>query len=201
MGMTVRKVRGWGWFGVGVTQNGVARVILPQLSKRAVIKQLKAFDDGINQRLSDECADLLEDYLRGKFVSLDNIPIDWRSLPPIFRRILQTLRETVSRGQVITYGELARRCGIPRGARLVGQAMAKNPLPLLVPCHRVVRADGRVGGFSSGALLKVRLLTLEHSGTSTTVGDVAILSPAKISHPSHRERQQHRKSGVIQKLR
>ncbi|MFA0746031.1 MAG: hypothetical protein LASZOEIN_002845, partial [Candidatus Fervidibacter sp.] len=55
----------------------------------------------------------------------------------------------------------ARRCGMSRAARLVGQAMAKNPVPILVPCHRVIRSDGSLGGFSSGITLKRKLLDLE----------------------------------------
>ena len=61
----------------------------------------------------------------------------------------------------MSYGELARRLGRPRAARAVGQALAANPVPLMVPCHRVIRADGSPGGFGGGLDLKRRLLELE----------------------------------------
>jgi methylated-DNA-[protein]-cysteine S-methyltransferase len=67
----------------------------------------------------------------------------------------------IPRGAVRTYGEVARRVGRPRAARAVGQALHRNPVPLLVPCHRVIGAGGRLVGFGSGIGEKQRLLRLE----------------------------------------
>jgi methylated-DNA-[protein]-cysteine S-methyltransferase len=67
----------------------------------------------------------------------------------------------VSYGRTVTYGELAARVGQPRGARAVGQAMARNPVPLVIPCHRVVASGGGLGGYGGGLALKRRLLDLE----------------------------------------
>ncbi len=79
--------------------------------------------------------------------------------------LLQVLREIckVPPGAVATYGEIARRLGRPRAARAVGQALARNPIPLIIPCHRVVAADGQLRGYSGGAGLKTKaqLLALE----------------------------------------
>jgi methylated-DNA-[protein]-cysteine S-methyltransferase len=161
MGLVVLEVRGWGWIGVGTTRKGVARIVLPHPSRQKVVEELKGFDDDIEQLLAERCAMLLSRYLRGEPVSLDDIPIDWQIIPPTYRRILQTLQRTVPAGRTIAYSELARRCGMPKAMRLVGQAMARNPVPLLVPCHRVVRLDGSLGGFSGGIHLKRRLLELE----------------------------------------
>lgn len=161
MGAAIRKVEGWGWLGVGTTEKGVAKVILPQESKDEVENALSLFKNEVNQQLAEQCADLLASYLRGLPVALNDLPIDWSEVPKKHRRILETLRQEVKLGQTITYGELAHKCGIPKGARLVGQAMAKNPMPLLIPCHRVVRSDGSLGGFSGGVGLKRRLLDLE----------------------------------------
>ncbi|MDW8030026.1 MAG: methylated-DNA--[protein]-cysteine S-methyltransferase [Armatimonadota bacterium] len=161
MGMAVKKVEGWGWIGVGTTGNGVAKVLLPRKSKREVEEELSGFNNGVNQALADRCVDLLSRYFNGEHVSLEQVPVDWESIPPTYRRILRALKQTLKIGQTITYGELARLCSVPKGARLVGQAMAKNPVPLLVPCHRVVRSDGSFGGFAGGVGLKKKLLELE----------------------------------------
>jgi O-6-methylguanine DNA methyltransferase len=83
--------------------------------------------------------------------------------PSGFRlRIWQALRK-IARGRTVTYGELARRAGRPRAARAAGGACGANPLPLFIPCHRVVAAGGRLGGFSSDPAWKQLLLAREGS--------------------------------------
>lgn len=86
-------------------------------------------------------------------------PLVLGRMPPFLRRVLEECRR-IPRGRTVSYGELARRCGRPRAARAVGQAMARNPLPILIPCHRVVAAIG-VGGFSPGLDLKRRIWRIE----------------------------------------
>jgi O-6-methylguanine DNA methyltransferase len=86
--------------------------------------------------------------------------IDTSSLSPFERSVLEVVRK-IPEGEVVTYGEVARRVGRPGAARAVGQALARNPFPLLIPCHRVVRSDGRLGGFSSGPERKRMLLQEE----------------------------------------
>ncbi len=161
MGVALKMVDGWGWIGVGVTENGVAKVVLPKGSKDEVEKELSSFNDDINQELASQCVNLLSRYLSGEPIALGQIPVDLKAIPPVHRRILQTLKRFSRIGQTITYGELARLCGMPKAARLVGQAMAKNPVPLLIPCHRVIRSDGSLGGFAAGTELKRKLLGLE----------------------------------------
>ncbi len=161
MGAAMRKVEDWGWIGVGTTEKGVARVVLLKSSKKAVEERLRDFRNEVNQSLAENCLQAILCYLKGEPVNFEQIPIDWDFVPPIHRSILLTLRKTVPLGQTITYGELAKRCGMPKAARLVGQAMAKNPVPILVPCHRVIRSDGSLGGFSGGITLKRKLLDLE----------------------------------------
>jgi O-6-methylguanine DNA methyltransferase len=103
---------------------------------------------------------------------LDNL--DLASLSPFSRRVLTTLHETVPRGQITTYGALAAACGTPGAARAVGNALRRNPFPLFLPCHRVISADGRIGGFqggAAGARLKARLLAVE-GGTGAEMNAV-----------------------------
>src|SRR5262249_51133598 len=85
----------------------------------------------------------------------------WEGVPPFERRVLEIAR-TIPRGATLRYGDIAARLGEP-DAREVGQAMGRNPFPPIVPCHRVVAADGKLGGFSApgGVNTKLRLLAME----------------------------------------
>lgn len=90
--------------------------------------------------------------------SADAVPAqpDWSALPGGFRgRALRACGE-IPRGEVITYAELARRAGSPGAARAAGSAMAANPLPVVIPCHRVVRSDGGLGDYSAGGTAEKR---------------------------------------------
>lgn len=110
----------------------------------------------------------LQDHLAGKRSDLSAIPLDLEGLPPFRRRVMEALLATKP-GQTVTYGDLALLAGSPGASRAVGQAMARNPLPILVPCHRVVASNGP-GGFSLfGSLAtKERLLRLEGASLKHT---------------------------------
>jgi methylated-DNA-[protein]-cysteine S-methyltransferase len=103
------------------------------------------------------------------------LPTDFSSLPldpqgTIFQlRVWQELRK-IPRGSTISYGELARRAGSPKAFRAVGQANGANPIPLIIPCHRVIAADGSLGGYSSGLDRKRWLLQHETSGQDRRTG-------------------------------
>ncbi|MDD1689676.1 MAG: MGMT family protein [Methanoregula sp.] len=86
--------------------------------------------------------------------------LDLDRCPPFQRRVLLA-EHAIPRGYVSTYGRIARHLGIPGGARAVGNALSKNPFPLVIPCHRALRSDGSTGGFQGGAAMKVRLLEME----------------------------------------
>jgi methylated-DNA-[protein]-cysteine S-methyltransferase len=102
-------------------------------------------------------------YFAGKTVDFSDVPIDLKGQSDFFQTIYQAVRK-LGWGETTTYGALARALGAgPEAARDVGQAMAKNPLPLIIPCHRVLAAGGKVGGFSApgGSNAKRRMLELE----------------------------------------
>jgi len=106
--------------------------------------------------------DAIEAYFAGDLAALD-LPYDLRLVRSDFRRqALETLAREVGPGQVVTYGQLAERTANPRAARATGTACATNPVPIVVPCHRVVPSTGGVGNYGGGPDLKVRLL--EHEG-------------------------------------
>lgn len=90
-----------------------------------------------------------------------DLPLDLGGLTGFSRTVLDALRRHAPRGTVLTYGRLAALCGSPRAARAVGGVMARNPWPLLYPCHRVLAADLGLGGFGPGLPLKRTLLSLE----------------------------------------
>ncbi len=104
----------------------------------------------------------IRDYFAGGPVRIQYFKLDLSALTRFQRRVLEACAK-IPYGETVTYGELARRLGQPTAARAVGGALARNPVPLVVPCHRVVAADGSLGGFSAehGVSLKRWLLRLE----------------------------------------
>ncbi|HEX6313110.1 MAG TPA: methylated-DNA--[protein]-cysteine S-methyltransferase [Acidimicrobiia bacterium] len=108
----------------------------------------------------DEIARELDEYFAGARRRF-SIPVDLGGVTASFRRrVLETLRGDVGYGETVAYGELAVMAGRPGAARAVGSAMATNPVPILVPCHRVVAADG-IGGYGGGLDRKRALLAIE----------------------------------------
>ncbi|WP_329340424.1 methylated-DNA--[protein]-cysteine S-methyltransferase [Streptomyces sp. NBC_00663] len=89
------------------------------------------------------------------------LPLDWSLISGFNRQVLRELAAGVPYGSVVGYGDLAGRVGQPGAAQAVGVAMGSNPLPVVVPCHRVVESDGGIGGFGGGLETKRKLLALE----------------------------------------
>lgn len=112
----------------------------------------------------ENLVDRLKAYAAGAEVDFSDVAIDDRHLTEFGRKIVNACRR-IPRGKTRGYGELAARCGSPGAARAVGQVMARNRFPLVVPCHRVLAAGGLIGGFSApqGLSMKRRLLALEQA--------------------------------------
>ena len=119
--------------------------------------------------------DAISALLRGESIDLSAIALDMTGVPAFDRAVYEVAR-TIPRGATLTYGEVAARLGDPGLARAVGQALGRNPFAPVVPCHRVLAAGGRIGGFSAtgGAALKARLLLAEDA----RVGDAPSLFDA-----------------------
>lgn len=153
----------WGWVGISETAKGIDAIALPQRSKRAIEFGLRSiaggpFELGESVRLEAARRQLL-DYLAGRRNMFD-IPLDFSRGTVFQRRVWRTLQR-VPFGKLRSYQWIAARVGGRRYARAVGNAVGANPLPIVVPCHRIVAQDASLGGFSCGLPMKRKLLTLE----------------------------------------
>jgi methylated-DNA-[protein]-cysteine S-methyltransferase len=160
--------------GIAWSEGGVAGVQLPEASARATRARLLRRFPGASEAtrgfasreppppaLADAC-ERIAALLAGEPRDLTGVALDLAGVEPFARRVYEAAR-SIPPGRTLSYGELAKRIGAPGEARAVGEALARNPVPLLVPCHRVLAAGGRLGGFSApgGAATKRRLLALE----------------------------------------
>ena len=155
----------WGWMGVAESGKGIAAIVFPQASKSAVAASLRAptvgfFEEASSPRLREARKQLTE-YLSGTRTSFD-LPLDLSEGTAFQRRVWNTLR-AIPYGRLWSYRGLASRVGGVQYARAVGGAVGANPLPIVVPCHRVVAQDATIGGFSCGLPAKRKLLALEGS--------------------------------------
>ncbi|MEO5878280.1 MAG: methylated-DNA--[protein]-cysteine S-methyltransferase [Streptosporangiaceae bacterium] len=114
----------------------------------------------VRQARVDPAQEQLEAYFRGGLTVFD-LPLDWSLSGGFHQAVLALLYARVPFGSVVGYGDLARWVGEPGAARAVGVAMGANPLPVVVPCHRVVNSSGELGGFGGGLETKRVLLALE----------------------------------------
>src|SRR3954467_1034738 len=110
----------------------------------------------------DDARRQLDDYFSGRLTEF-SLPIDWSLVGDFGRRVLGRTAE-IPYGAVSTYGGVAHAIGSPRGARAAGNALGSNPMPIVVPCHRVVASGGKMGGYTGGVERKEVLLTLERGG-------------------------------------
>lgn len=156
-----------GYCGIAWNSLGISRFQLPTRSADATKRNLLRRDPGTEPAAPppeiNEAIAAVRRYFDGEKIDFSNVPVDLEGQEEFFRQIYTALRR-VAWGQTTTYGTLAKELGAgPQAARDVGQAMAKNPVPLIIPCHRVLAAGGKVGGFSApgGSTAKVRMLELE----------------------------------------
>jgi methylated-DNA-[protein]-cysteine S-methyltransferase len=148
---------------LGATAKGLVRVGLPAEGEDAVLLELAA---RISPRILRTARDSvtrarleLDEYFAGRRRSFD-VPLDWR-LTKGFRREVLRAAARIPYGRTASYREMAARAGSPAAFRAAGSALATNPLPILVPCHRVLPTGGGLGGYRGGAEAKARLLGLE----------------------------------------
>jgi methylated-DNA-[protein]-cysteine S-methyltransferase len=149
-----------GWVGILASARGLLATTLPQPTAAAARQQLK----GVNEvtRSPGAFYDLVErlrEYYRGREVAFPD-KLDLTGATP-FQCAVWTAAQRIPYGETRSYGWVAARIGRPQAARAVGQALGRNPLAIIVPCHRVVASNGGLGGFGGGLKMKRQLLRLE----------------------------------------
>jgi len=161
----------WGYFAVAGTDGILCRTCLPatdrQVAQRELLKAVRPSDEPLqsNDAFLPDLQERIVAYFEGENVDFSTDPaVSLDSLSPFDRKVLQICREIPS-GQTTTYGDLAVRVGHPGAARAVGSALAHNPIPLIIPCHRVLRTDGSLGGFSAPGGLAIKRRLLRHEGS------------------------------------
>jgi methylated-DNA-[protein]-cysteine S-methyltransferase len=149
---------------IAASDRGLCAVILGRQSARTKVKKLAGMFPG--DALKREASRLerykrqIEEFFAGKRKRF-SIPVDLAAIKSPFRRKALKQAQKIPFGRTSTYGEIAARCGNPRAARAVGGAMGSNPVPIVIPCHRVVASSGGLGGFSCGIGVKRVLLAIE----------------------------------------
>lgn len=155
-----------GTCGIAWHDQGIRAVQLPEASESATLLRLLRIDQTATAGQPPPAfAGTIQDIvalLQGQPRDLRGALLDTHDVPVFHQRVYSVVR-AIAAGQTLSYGEVATQCGDAHAARAVGQAMARNPFPLIVPCHRVMAAHGRNGGFSAngGVATKLRLLAIE----------------------------------------
>ena len=157
-----------GTCGVAWTEQGLARVQLPEATSAAAAARLARWSDGAAEAptpypaaIAQLIADM-QSLLRGERIDFSSVTLDIARLPDFDRRVYAIAR-AIPAGSTLTYGDVAAKLGDLGLSRAVGQALGRNPIPIVIPCHRVVAAGGEIGGFSAagGAATKRRILDIE----------------------------------------
>ncbi|MEI6209153.1 MAG: methylated-DNA--[protein]-cysteine S-methyltransferase [Desulfuromonadales bacterium] len=156
-------------FGVGVvraSEQGITRVGLPDLGQTGVICQ-KAAPEYSSSSLTAYASELLQRYFAGERIEFTDIPVDLSGVTAFRRNALNIIRG-IPYGAIRSYGQIAVECGSPHAARAVGGAMASNPVPVIIPCHRIVGRNGCLTGFSAPGGESVKMMLLKMEGVEFT---------------------------------
>ena len=155
-------VTGYGSGAVYATDQGVVKVEIPDLSHQHGAVQQIVPSGIVPSRVTVQVAQMLQRYFRGERMDFRDIPVFLDGMPLFRQNVLKATR-SLDYGEICSYAQVARGCDSPHAARAVGGALASNPVPIIVPCHRVVASDGRLTGFSApgGVETKRALLQME----------------------------------------
>jgi len=159
----------WGWAGFVADQKGLRIFILPEETKEDVLlkirKELRCNNLFEDNKGWESLIKKVKKYYMGKKVDFTDYRLNLDNYTNFQKKILQTVRK-IPYGEIISYKEAAGAAGYPRAYRAVGNTMRNNPLPLIIPCHRVIKSNGSLGGFSGkeGIALKRKMIDLESEG-------------------------------------
>jgi methylated-DNA-[protein]-cysteine S-methyltransferase len=152
--------------GIAWTAEAIAAVQLPELddegTRLRMLRHTGETEEGVPPPFVQAAITRIQALLQGAHDDLADLPLALDGVPEFYRQVYAVAR-AIPPGEVLTYGEVARRIGDPGAARAVGQALGRNPFAPVVPCHRVLAAGGRSGGFSAegGAATKLKMLEIE----------------------------------------
>jgi methylated-DNA-[protein]-cysteine S-methyltransferase len=140
----------------------VVRFFLPVHRSNDMVKIVKrTYPDSmeVNDPFFKDCREKIKDYLKGVPVSF-NVPVEFTGVSDFVKQVLN-ITYLIPYGEIRTYKWIAEKIGKEDSCRAVGIALSKNPIPVIVPCHRVIQSDGEIGGFTYGLKWKIKLLRLE----------------------------------------
>lgn len=179
--------------GVAWGERGLLGVQLPEADDtRTRARLLQKAPGAREMTLPDDvrCAcDAMAELLDGKAIDLSFIALDTDHLPA-FNRSVYDIAQTIAPGETLTYGDIATRLGDKLLSRAVGKALGENPLPIVIPCHRVLAANGKTGGFSAngGVTTKFRMLNIERAKLARSSDDAPMLFDPGLSIAPRRRR-------------
>ncbi len=158
-----------GWMGLAWNQRGLASLMLPRGNASAVLRELKhEFPDAVlSKDVPREMTRELNEYAEGRRREFD-LPLDWSRIKPFQRTVLSTILK-IPYGETRTYSWVAQKIGKPKAPRAVARALATNPIPIILPCHRIIGSDGNLRGYGGGLPLKKKLLEMEGAPLSPNV--------------------------------
>jgi len=150
----------------------ITEILLPHPHKKDILKKTIGYraDKNVLHPQALLVTKSIQDYFLGKTESFPPVFFEWMNYGNITRlekRVFQATAD-IPYGQTASYGDIARAVGSQKAYRFVGNTLAKNPFPVVVPCHRVIKSDGSCGGFGGGKDLKMRMLALEKGNPSTS---------------------------------
>ncbi|WP_420960226.1 methylated-DNA--[protein]-cysteine S-methyltransferase [Brucella sp. IR073] len=158
--------------GIAWGERGIVALQLPEANAAATLarlqKRLPAARESEAPALVLDVIGRIKALLEGEKADLSNAPLDMENLPPLHRQVYEIALRILP-GETVSYGAIARQIGDISLSQAVGQALGKNPYPIIVPCHRVLGANGKTGGFSAngGVETKLRILAIEGARTSS----------------------------------
>lgn len=157
-----------GWIGILASKTGLLAVTLPQTTQQRALESLgeRVKHAILSPKSFSDITKRFQDYYSGKKTTFPDEP-DFSKATAFQRQVWEATR-LIPCGETKSYGWVAKQIGKPLAVRAVGQALGKNPLPIVVPCHRVIAGDGGLGGFGAGLEMKQTLLELEKTVSCLT---------------------------------
>jgi methylated-DNA-[protein]-cysteine S-methyltransferase len=156
-----------GWCGIAWGENALAGLLLPEDTPGHTRARMQRLHPGAQELepppMAEEAISRIRRLLEGERDDLADLPLDMEGVPPFNQRVYEIAR-AIPPGRTLTYGEVAKMLGEPGASRAVGQALGHNPFAPVVPCHRVLAAANRSGGFSAGGGVSTKLKMLEIEG-------------------------------------